>query len=64
MSEVDKHKGEKINGRGIQSVGKGGYTLNTEVREAFKAMRNAMVNLLFIGVGFVVGLADTLGNNL
>ena len=36
MSEVDKHKGEKINGRGIQSFGKGGYTLNTEVREAFK----------------------------
>lgn len=36
MSEGDKHKGEKINGRGIESVGKGGYTLNTEVREAFK----------------------------
>lgn len=35
-----------------------------KVGKPFEAMRNAVVDLLFVGVGFVVGLADTLGDNL
>jgi hypothetical protein len=35
-----------------------------KIGEAFEAMRNTVVDLLFVGVGFVVGLANTLGDNL
>jgi hypothetical protein len=35
-----------------------------DVGEAFETMGNAMVDLFFVRVGLVVGLADTLGDNL
>ena len=35
-----------------------------DIGEAFETMGNAMVDLLLVGVGFVVCLTDTLGDNL
>ena len=38
--------------------------IGRKVGKSFEAMRNTVVDLLLVGVGFVVGLADTLGDNL
>lgn len=35
-----------------------------DVSEPFKPMRNAVVDFLLVGIGLVVGLANTLGDNL
>ncbi len=35
----------------------------THIRELLEAMRNAMVDLLFVWIGFCVGLAYTLRDN-
>lgn len=35
-----------------------------DVGEALEAMGNAVVDLLLVGIGLVVGLADTLGDDL
>jgi hypothetical protein len=35
-----------------------------DVGESFETVRNAVVDLLFVGIGLVVGLADTFGDNL
>jgi hypothetical protein len=35
-----------------------------DVREAFETMGDAVVDFLFVRIGLVVGLADTLGDNL
>lgn len=35
-----------------------------KVGKPFEAMRNTVVDLLLVGIGFVVGLADTFGDNL
>ena len=35
-----------------------------DVAERLKAMRDPVINLLFIRIGFGVGLADTLGDDL
>jgi flagellar basal body P-ring protein FlgI len=38
--------------------------IGRKVREAFETMGNAVVDLLLVGIGLVVGLADTLGDDL
>lgn len=38
--------------------------IGRDVGESLEAMRNTVVDLLFVGVRFVVGLADTLGDDL
>jgi hypothetical protein len=35
-----------------------------EVGEAFETVGNPVIDLLLVGVGLIVGLADTLGDNL
>lgn len=35
-----------------------------DISESFKAMWNAVVDFLLVGIGLVVGLADTLGDDL
>lgn len=35
-----------------------------EIGEALESVRNAVVDLLLVGVGLVVGFADTFGDNL
>jgi hypothetical protein len=37
--------------------------VGTHVGEGLEAMRNAVVDLLFVGIGFGIGLADTLCDN-
>jgi hypothetical protein len=38
--------------------------IGREIGETLEAMRNTVVDLLLVGIRFVVGLADTLGDDL
>jgi hypothetical protein len=38
--------------------------IGRKVGEAFETMRNPVVDLLLVGIGLIVGLADTLGDDL
>ena len=38
--------------------------IGRDVGKSFETMRNAVVDLLLVGIGLIIGLANTLGDNL